>query len=322
MNKDCLVGIKTNSGTKIYVNIKSKENRQIGLSLYQPYSIKGKLVTLVIKYLNPLVLKLFFNFKVAIPESLKALHYKKIINLENASFLVSATAEKMVIVSRVSGKISIVKLSNNAEVIKNEILARQHFQELMLTPRLGNHGLVLEQSYIAFDYIDGVSRKLQLKDMIHFIEVLKKREEFILQYHPRVRKVMLKLLENNCPLNPAFEHKITRSDLRAKLVVEHGDFTPWNVKTDIYGDLYLYDWENYNVEGLEYFDEIHFLFTIHVFLKCNMDEFVTATKELYIPEIIVELYLLNRYYIVNTDNQKINTIILKYLIFKSVVNAY
>ena len=250
-----------------------------------------------------------------------ALHNERIINLENASFIVSASGVKTVIVSRVGGNASIVKLSNDAGVIQNEILARRHVQELMFTPRLRVHGFVLGQPYIAFEYIDGLSRKVHLKDMLHFIDVLKRREEFIIENHPRVSDIMLRLIENKCPLTPSFKFKIATCDLKAKLVLEHGDFTPWNVKTDFKGDLYLYDWENYNFDGLEYFDEIHFLFTDNVFLSYNLDSFVRATNQRKIPEIIVELYLLHRYYILNTYNQKINAIIFEYLTNKSVVNA-
>jgi len=321
-SSEYFIGFSTTSGTKFFVNVKSKRNRYLGLSLYQPYSIKGKVAAAAIKYLNAKVLKLLFKSEFRIPDTLKALHSDGVINIENASFMESSMGSKVVIVSRVDSHRLIVKLSKNVQLVENEVLARQSLQDKLLVPRLINDGVVLGERYISFDYIDGVSSKVDFKDIAHFIESLKRRDEYILFEHPKVRKIMLDLLEIKCPLNPSFEYNISTSKVRAKLVFEHGDFTPWNVKTDFNGNLHLFDWESWDSCGLEYFDHIHFLFTNYVFLKGDLSRFTSCINEQNIPKLIVDLYLLNRLYILKTNNEKTNKIIFDHLFHKSVLNAY
>ncbi|MCA9799725.1 MAG: aminoglycoside phosphotransferase family protein [Cyanobacteria bacterium HKST-UBA04] len=47
-------------------------------------------------------------------------------------------------------------------------------------------------------------------------------------------------------------------------VVVHGDFCPWNIKTDSNGHVHVVDWENAREQGLPGFDLIHFFHIVRI----------------------------------------------------------
>lgn len=58
------------------------------------------------------------------------------------------------------------------------------------------------------------------------------------------------------------------------VTIEHGDFTPWNIRISDEGKLYVLDWESSYDNGLPWLDALHFVFQYAVLVKSSSNSVV------------------------------------------------
>ena len=51
------------------------------------------------------------------------------------------------------------------------------------------------------------------------------------------------------------------------IVPEHGDFTPWNIRTTEHDELFVLDWEHSRLEGVPWMDALHFTYQIETLVN-------------------------------------------------------
>lgn len=59
--------------------------------------------------------------------------------------------------------------------------------------------------------------------------------------------------------------------------IEHGDFTPWNIRTSKNGSLFFIDWEYATTSGIPWFDALHFVYQVDVLVRRRTPLQVTRT---------------------------------------------
>lgn len=313
--------IAPSSGIKVYVNLTSKRSKMLGLSLYRPYSFKGRILVTIIGCVNTAFLKLFLGQEIEVARIFSKLSIKGTMNVLNASYLNSQNGSKTIVVSRVNSEVVVLKFSDNIGLVEREIAARKSLSNKIAIPQLVDEGLTCGKRFISFEYVEGPKTKIQEGGVRQFVKALQTSEEYMLGEHPKVINLLSILHALESPVNPAFFERVRRSNIRIKLVFEHGDFTQWNIKMHKNGIFYFFDWESLDENGIEFFDLIHFYFTEQVFLRKKLETFLFYMSNLSVPDIVIYLYLLNRLYVKGTDKEEIKDMVINYLAKKSIIHA-
>ena len=81
--------------------------------------------------------------------------------------------------------------------------------------------------------------------------------------------------------------KTTGPDL--KVCIEHGDFTPWNIRASTSGELFVLDWEHSRARGLPWLDALHFVYQMETLVRRKKPAAVLrALRQLFVLPVTTE----------------------------------
>lgn len=67
-----------------------------------------------------------------------------------------------------------------------------------------------------------------------------------------------------------------------KIVIEHGDFAPWNIRRRAHGGLFVFDWEYSKSNGVPWLDALHFAFQYSVLVdRCPSGEIISKLESVF-----------------------------------------
>jgi aminoglycoside phosphotransferase (APT) family kinase protein len=108
-----------------------------------------------------------------------------------------------------------------------------------------------ELSLIHFDFLAGLITASSVDWCVLLYNLSKDAESLCRDenYAPVVMKALAFLRKADAP--------------PARICIEHGDFTPWNIRLKDNGQLFVLDWEDSRCDGLPWLDALHFVYQIH-----------------------------------------------------------
>ena len=118
----------------------------------------------------------------------------------------------------------------------------------------------------------------------------KTSKQTILDEHPIFKYVINNLNSSHTIKNDSIVNFLKKkSSTKIKSVAQHGDFTPWNVKSNR-EQLFIYDWESFEEQSLPLFDYFHYIIQEGVLIKHLsatqiLDRIITSTNFTEIPDL-------------------------------------
>lgn len=296
------------SNPKVYLAIQDKRVAKLSFQLYNPFSLKGKLLKLFVSffcvYFNSIAKFVLPTIKSENSGFLIYLNNK--FNLNFTCSLYMATANDKVVLQLISNyeifgylKFPLNDFGKNR--LLNERKAILLLSQYNLVSKIIASDRYLNIPFLIFKNIEGSSKKLESHDYKPVLNSLKKEKKFQLKNHPRILELRkeLKFYSLNFLLDD-LDSELLKSNKYYFEVFEHGDFAPWNlIKTEKF--CIPFDFEYFEEIGLEYMDEFKYHFQIQrllngeegagliniLRLKLNIEEFAILFKIFLIKEIII-----------------------------------
>lgn len=289
--------------------IDNKSNLKVAFGLYNPYSLKGRLVKRLVSILPAFAGNLFLK-----PVNQTSLEnefnsYKRyidnILSIDSAINISPGTKSKhqKKSVQIINNKRIeyYLKISNNKETIelsKNEysILSLLSSKQLTtLTPK-AVFGDFIESSYYLIQsaapnefYQSETAFLSEHNKCIIELYDLHHKETDIQEYIASIKNYITRYNYNGKSNILATLDALSEKNKKTKiqLSLTHGDFAPWNILTNYDNELFIYDWEHGSENSPLLFDFFHFHFMTSKLLTNN-----TAAE---IKSYIDNLYLENKY---------------------------
>jgi hypothetical protein len=304
------ISLPSKHNPKVLLSAKSKNHTSLALNLYNPFTFKAKVykffINLIFVHFN-FISKKFFTEK-------KSTKSDFITFLENAintrpitsSVYFSTVKEKVVIQIQ-----SCNKIIGYIKFPLNQIGTKNILNEKKAIDILSKQNLI--DKYILFNYykkspfilLKPINGQVSLNTKINIRKTLnqfKKNNKFLLRDHPRILQLMESLkIAKLYDYTNVLENACNASTLTYHEVYEHGDFAPWNIIKDK-NNFFLFDFEYFEENGLEYLDEIKYFFQIEYLLKgktdfelieilsnkLNLNEFNSLMTVFLLKEIIIK----------------------------------
>lgn len=325
------ISLPSKHNPKVLLSVKSKNHTSLALNLYNPFSFKAKVYKFFINFIfvhfNFISKKLFTKQKSTQSDFITFLENAINIRHITSSVYYSTVKEKVVIQIQSSNKIiGYIKFPLNQIGTKN-ILNEKKAIDILSKQNLTD-------KYILFNYykkspfilLKPINGQVSLNSKINIRKILNqftKNKKFLLRDHPRILQLMesLKIAKLHAYTN-VLENACNTSKFKYYEVYEHGDFAPWNIIKDK-NNFFLFDFEYFEENGLEYLDEIKYFFQIEYLLKGKTDfELIEIlSKKLNLNEfnILMTVFLLKEIVVKKSSNQsfKIEKTLLNYLIYGS-----
>ncbi len=272
LSKGRYIILPTKQNPKVYLNISDNNIKYNSFKLYNPFSIKARLLKSLAQNLN------FFTNRLNNYNSERK--GKFIEYLEN---IFSRSIDSSIYISTDKNKI-ILQLQNDDKIIgyckvginelgikrlKNEKHAidllkdNPHFK----LPKIIESGKLNFFYYLIFEPIEIKNVYLEKSELQKILKSLYKSLSYPLNKHPRIinlynffqDKSYYKFIE-------VIDNYILNKNIYLKEVYEHGDFAPWNVSK--YNNIiYIFDFELFNEKGVEKLDFIKYYFQIFYLIK-------------------------------------------------------
>ena len=262
------ISLPSAKNPKVVLAIGSKIEKINSFKIYNPYSLKAKLLRFVAFYMP------YFNItKNNISPFIRFIE-KELNTKLISSVYFSSCKYKAVIQLQSKGKIiGYIKYALNKKgnfKIKNEQSALESLN-CKGVPQIMGKGVYNNLNYII---IKNVIKKhhntnlnyQKLNSLLRIFEI-KNSHSFLLKNHPRVKQIQRSLIRHNLNKYATTFLKIIETDKRLyKVKSEHGDFTLWNIINN--ND--LIDFEEFTLTGIDGMDLCHFYFTEQLYLKKHL----------------------------------------------------
>jgi hypothetical protein len=304
-NKYLLLPTKKNP--KVALNIRNRKAAINAFKLYNPFSIKAKLLKyffFFLTYLSPFYVKKIFS---KVIDDKNALIRHMVNELQEdviPSFYYATNKDKVVLqLQTLEGDIvGYLKYPIN-EIgllhIENEEKAIQILSDKKIVHNYLLQGEFHGTPFILLSPLEGHIGLIERQSLEQLVLKFRKDGLFLLGKHPRI-----KTLEQNLKSVNLTEYvqilasTIQESTTQYACVYEHGDFAPWNI-VNAGGQLIPFDFEFFVNEGLEHLDMIKYYFQVGTLLQnksgkelisfvhfnIHIDEFFCLFKIFLIKEI-------------------------------------
>ena len=303
LSTEVSIALPRAAAPKVYLAIDTSQIAKLSFQLYNPFSLKGKLL----KWVAQLLCVRFNSFaRLVLPTESKNKsyfieHLEKEIGKKLVSSVYLATANDKVVLqlihnNQIYGYLKYPISTIGRSRLMNEQLAITSLSSNRNIPHLIYQGIYQKMPFIILPNIEGSIGAVSKIEYDSILKTFSKGKSYDLKLHPRVLNLSKKLAEINLPLLQKRLNEIVGiSKMRYKEVYEHGDFAPWNIIRTSKG-LVPFDFEYYTADGLEYLDEIKFNFQIEHLLNgkkgINLIESISKKIEIAEFEIIFQIFLL------------------------------
>jgi hypothetical protein len=271
--------LPTKANPRVALVIDDKGGAVNSFKLYNPFSLKAKLMKLTVFFLFkhlPYFSKILFKVeKKCQSDFLKYLENK--LGQPLISSVYSATTGDKVVIQLQTYKYEIIgyiKYPLN-EIGRAHLENEQRAIEVLSKKKITKEYIMRDQfknePFLLLYALDG---KIELIDKVNVSDILSlfKREiTYTLAAHPRIIQLQSALNDLNLEQYSLLVTRICKkSTFEYSLVYEHGDFTPWNIVK--VADKYVpFDFEHFVENGLEYLDLFKFYYQIGKLLKYKKD---------------------------------------------------
>ena len=258
---------------KVILNIENKSIAINSYKLYNPFSLKAK----ILKYFSLYFSYIFKRTTLFFMQKNKGEFVKYLENRFNIKLISS------IYVSTDKNKI-ILQLQSNDEIIgyckvgvnelgmkrlENEKLSIDLFKDNFhfKVPKIIESGKWNSFYYLIFEPIEIKKISLEKSELQKILKSLYKSLSHPLNRHPRIIKLynFFKNI-NYYKFIEVMDNYILNKSMYFKEVYEHGDFAPWNI-SKYNKNIYVFDFELFNERGIEKLDFIKYYFQIFYLLK-------------------------------------------------------
>jgi len=285
--------LPTKSSPRVYLAINNSKIVIQSYKLYNPFSLKAKLLKSVTKFIcihfNSLAKTILPTIKHEISGFIQELETKLEQKLHSSVYFSTAN-DKIVL-----------QLQNNGEIIgylkyaissigKQRILNEQKAIELLtnlnIAPTLMHTGSYEQRPYIILENIEGSIGWVDDAEYSKVLKKFKKENKYLLKDHPRILSLFAKLQE--LKIQDLYEKLLNEVENSNKMyyeVFEHGDFAPWNL-IKLKDRVVAFDFEYFEENGLQHLDEIKYHFQLnHLMHKKTGAELVQSiSNKIRLPE--------------------------------------
>lgn len=323
------VSLPSKHNPKVLLSVKSKKHTSLALNLYNPFSFKAKVFKF---FINLIFVKLNFISKQIFTEQ-KSTKSDFITFLENAintrpitsSVYFSTVKEKVVVQIQSRNKIiGYIKFPLNQIGTKNILNEKKAIDILYKQNLIDKYILFNYYKKSPFILLKPINGQVSSNTKINIRKTLnqfKKNNKFLLRNHPRILQLMESLkIAKLYDYTNFLENACNASTLKYHEVYEHGDFAPWNIIKDK-NNFFLFDFEYFEENGLEYLDEIKYFFQIEHLLKRKTDfeliEILSNKLNLSEFKSLMTVFILKEIVLKKSNNQsfKIEKSLLNVLIY-------
>jgi hypothetical protein len=270
--------LPTKASPRVYLSIDNRKMAGKALMLYNPFSKKAKVlkaaVTFLSIYFNPLSKFLLPTIKAEKSLFIKFLEEK--LNTELISSVYLATAKDKVVLQLqddkgILGYLKYPLTEQGKERLLKEKQGISEFAKKSVVPNLILDDVYGETPFILIQNIKGRIGHLDNKENQAILTAFIKETSFKLMKHPRILDLQSKLKQYGLTVySNKLNQIISSSKNTYKEVLEHGDFTPWNLIRAEQG-VVPFDFEYFEEHGLEHLDEIKYYFQIEHLLNGKKD---------------------------------------------------
>lgn len=267
--------LPTKKRPKVYLCFRNNEVLSNAIKLYNPFTIKAKMLKefseFLVKFVRPLASLLFIVEYSGNSEFTDYLN--RIFNRQfNISLYKSTESDKVVLQlqdenAQIFGYLKYPISEVGKSRILNEINAVLSLSEKDIIPELLYKGNYKDHPFIILKNLNGKISTLEDNRYQNVLKKLHKDDVYTLVDHPRIYNISLQLKELGLlDFHNQLNELVLNSKSKYKEVYEHGDFAPWNlIQTD--NEIIPFDFEYYVENGLEYLDEIKYWFQINHLLN-------------------------------------------------------
>ena len=295
--------LPSKSRPRVYLPIDTKSISDNAFCLYQPFSLKGKMVKsfarIIFHNFNALAKRIFPTYSLTKSEFLSVLEDELKVPLKSAMYL-ATDKNKMVLQLQTGNDIlGYLKYALNTQgvrQIKTEINALRLLAKDKIVPSPLLTGEFEGRPYILSPNLQGQIKILSKEKYDTVLNRMKREHKFALDQHPRILSLLHRLRDQGLAVHAArLENLCSLSKHNYFEVFEHGDFAPWNL-VDHWNEIIPFDLENFVEHGIEHFDEIKYHFQINHLLRHKKGKKLISAIRNKMPiqefDIIFQAYLI------------------------------
>ena len=306
--------LPTINNPKVILAVGDKNMVQNSFNLYNPFSVKAKLLKRFFKFLfiNDFEFsKKFGNYKrQQKSEFIQYLETKLATKLISSVYI--ATSKDTVVLQLQSAKqiVGYLKYPLNKTGVKHLLNEKKAIEILsqnnIVVPYL-LFDKYKEKQFLILKKVEGKIANVKNKDLKFLLNKLKKSKYFTLKKHPRIIKLKRQLENKNLlKLSNLLDSIVNASWKSYCEVYEHGDFAPWNIFQSNNGCV-PFDFEYFEDKGLEYMDIINYYFQtgklLHKYSFKNLLDFICAKAKLSKNKSLIQIFLINEILTCNQEHR-------------------
>ncbi|WP_298782532.1 hypothetical protein [uncultured Polaribacter sp.] len=295
--------IPSRKNPKVILAIGSALQAKNSFQLYNPFSVKAKLLKRVLFFLS-----VNFNSIAKIIFSKKAIDKDKIVSFleekyqtEFISSIYNSTAGDKVIVqlqseNKIFGYVKYPLNERGKMFVENERKGIEILSHHKVIDTTVDSFIFNKTTFIVLPEIKGKVGFVDDLTAEKIIEPYKKEKKFLLIKHKRVQSILQELTELGFNKYVNLLNKITKSSNELYFeAFEHGDYTPWNIlKSE--EKYQTFDFEFFVENGLEYLDLIKFHYQVGKLLEKNGPEdlikYLLSKIQIVEIKLLVSIFLL------------------------------
>jgi len=294
---------------KIILAVDNRLTAQNSLKIFNPFSKKGRILKSLLIFifynLNPIARVLIPNNTIRKSQFISYLENK--LDAQITTSIYFATAKDKVVVQiqshgSILGFMKFPKTKRGVKHVKKEYKASR----VLSKKKFSNKVLLYDQyqgvPFLIHRELKGKIAKVDENDLKAIVQKFKKENKYQLRDHPRIislRKKLIKKKHNNYV--QLLDKVCEVSERKYHVVYEHGDFAPWNIIGDE-REYFVYDFEFFEKNGLEYLDLIKYYFQIGTLLENLNNRKLLKLIERKIP--ISEIKLLFMVFLIKEIDRK------------------
>lgn len=308
LSKGTYVVLPTKSNPRVLLSVDNCKLAKLAFKLYNPFSFKAKFLKKIVQFLcfnfNPLARIILPTIKVIKSDFIGFLENELNVSSLTSSVYIATIKDKLVLqlqsqnviigyVKYPLNKLGLKHLLNEKKAI--EILSKKKLTEPFLLYETYNN-----TPFLIIKELEGEINIDNNLDIDLILNSYKKPQSFFLKSHPRIKQLSDMLINNDLQnYFTALQYLCELSQEVYCEVFEHGDFAPWNIIKSKSGSI-PFDFEYFEVNGLEHLDAIKYHFQIECLLngkkgqelinsvsaKIKLKEFKIIFKVFLIKEIV------------------------------------
>jgi len=305
--------LPTRANPKVALVIDNKNLSKNSFKLYNPFSIKAKILKNVSKF-SFTTLNMFTRQLGIKKEKSDFINYlEKLLDEELHVSLYFATANDKVVLQLQSDEAKIIAYvkyplnQKGVQRVTNEIKALEILASKEILQSYMLKGSYKNKPFVVLHELDGLIDVINNDVVKGLVQKFYRKKSYRLENHPRVLSLQ-KLLIHLDMFEALSKLKAICKDssMEYALVYEHGDFAPWNI-IKVNNEYIPFDFEYFVEDGLEYFDLIKYYYQIGSLLEFKTEDSLKnyVCSKIILDEIgyIYELYLIKEEILKNLERE-------------------